>query len=274
LHCVVRFLKKIPQTDDEKKRAQECIGILFEPTKTEHYGSFIRCEHETKMNFKNMTDFPIPLVILTWHRMTQEYFSKHDNKTFFHYGNYSENKQRGPKNGLDNLYMIDSLDVEEKILSFDMIHPNSDADVSKEACPLLLEWATYLLEPYADIDNNDDSGFNNDNNLKGPMQSYKITDDEIKWKIETDTNTTEPEAIASAPEEELLWNKFDLSVENKSNISLVCNIAEALQVSHSRYGKLKRLNNAQQDEKDTIELVMLSVMQMHCNETVTMDQKN
>jgi hypothetical protein len=206
--------------------------------------------------------------------MIQEYFWKHDNKMFFHYGNYSEKKKRGPKNGLDNLYMINSLDVEEKITSFDMIRPNSDADVSKEACPSLLEWANYLLEPYADIDNNDDSNLNNDNNLKGPMQSYKITDDEIKWKKETDTNTMKMEAIASAPKKELLWSKFDWSVENKSNVALVCNIAKALQVSHSRYGKLKRLNNSQQDEKDTIELGMVSVMQMHCNETCTMDQKN
>ena len=67
LHCVVWFLKKIPQTDDEKKHAQECIDILFEPKKPEHYGSFIHCEHDTKMNFKNMTNFAIPLVILTWH---------------------------------------------------------------------------------------------------------------------------------------------------------------------------------------------------------------
>ena len=31
LHCLVQFLKKIPQTKDEEKRAQECIEILFEP---------------------------------------------------------------------------------------------------------------------------------------------------------------------------------------------------------------------------------------------------
>ncbi len=33
LHWVVWFLKKIPQKDDEKKRAQECVDILFEPKK-------------------------------------------------------------------------------------------------------------------------------------------------------------------------------------------------------------------------------------------------
>ncbi len=67
MHCVVQFLKKIQQEDDEKKQAQVCIDILFQPEKTEHYGSFIRCEHGTKMNFEKMTNFAIPLVFLTWH---------------------------------------------------------------------------------------------------------------------------------------------------------------------------------------------------------------
>jgi hypothetical protein len=47
---------------------------------------------------------------------------------------------------------------------------------------------------------------------------------------------------------------------NKSNAALRSNIAEAL-------------TNAQQDEKDIIELGMLSIIQMHCNETNTMDEK-
>jgi hypothetical protein len=40
LHCVVQLLKKIPQTEENDKHAQECIDILFEPAKTEHYGYF------------------------------------------------------------------------------------------------------------------------------------------------------------------------------------------------------------------------------------------
>jgi hypothetical protein len=44
--------EKKTQTKDEEKHAQECIEILFEPKKTEHYGSFIRCEYGTRMNFK------------------------------------------------------------------------------------------------------------------------------------------------------------------------------------------------------------------------------
>jgi hypothetical protein len=83
LHCVVQFLKKIPQQNNDKKRAQVCLDILFHPKKTEHYGSFIRCEHGTKTNFENMTNYAIPLVILTWHRMIQEYFWKKEKSRSF-----------------------------------------------------------------------------------------------------------------------------------------------------------------------------------------------
>jgi hypothetical protein len=104
--------------------------------------------------------------------------------------------------------------------------------------------------------------------------SYKITDDEINWKKETDTNTTATDAIASVTEEDKLWSKYDWSVENKTGAALRYNIAQALDLSHSRYSKLKRLNKTQQDEKDIIERGMLSIMQMHSNETGTAEAKS
>jgi hypothetical protein len=57
MHCVVQFIKKIPQQDDEKKRAQVWVDILFHPKKPEHYGSFIRCEHGTKNEFQKYDQF-------------------------------------------------------------------------------------------------------------------------------------------------------------------------------------------------------------------------
>ena len=78
--------------------------------------------------------------------------------------------------------MINDVGRETQIKSFDMIRPNADADVSKDACLSLLEWANYLLEPHAGIDKNDDSKLDDDKHLKRPMMSYKITDDEINWK--------------------------------------------------------------------------------------------
>ncbi len=64
LHCIVQLLKKIPQTEENDKRAQECIDILFKPAKTEHYGSFQRSEYSTRKNFQNL-NFANSLVILT-----------------------------------------------------------------------------------------------------------------------------------------------------------------------------------------------------------------
>ena len=273
IHCVVQFMKKSQQQDHEKKRAQVCIDILFQPKKTEHYGSFIRCEHGTKMNFEKMTNFAIPLVILTWHRMIQEYFWKNGDKTFFEYGNYMPRKQRFPKDAID-LYMIDGVGQETNIKSFDMIRPTAAADVSQHACLSLLEWAYYLLEPHEGVDKNDDRILNNDKNLKRPMISYGITDDEINWKKESNIDTAGTNGTASVTEEDKLLSKYDWNGENKTSAALIHNIADALKLSHSRYSKLKKLNNTQQEERNIIELGMLSIMQMHFNATDTNMKKN
>jgi len=265
LHCVVEFMKKKTIQQNDKKRAQVCLEILFNPKKTEHYGSFIRCEHGTKTNFENMTHYAIPLVILTWHRMIQEYFWKNDKKSFFQHGNYMPRKQRFPKDTL-GLFMIDSTGKETNITSFNMIHHNTDTDVAQHACLSLLEWAKYLLEPNEELDN--------DNDLNMPMTSYKITDDEIDWKKDTDTNTRDNEAIASVTEEDSQWDNIDFNVENKTAAELRYNIAQALELTHSRYRNLKRVNKTQQDEKDIIEQGMLSIMQMHSNATGTAEAKS
>ncbi len=124
-----------------------------------------------------------------------------------------------------------------------MICPNSDADVCKEARPSLLEWANNLLEPYADIESKDDSKVNSDIDQKGPMLSYKITDDEITWKKEPASETTQANASTLIIGEE--WCKYDFDVEKKTKAALMCNIANALKVCHSKYEKLKKLNNQQ-----------------------------
>jgi hypothetical protein len=81
-------------------------------------------------------------------------------------------------------------------------------------------------------------------------------------------------AIASVTDEDKLWSKFDWDVESKTGATLRKHISFALELSHSRYSKLKKLTNTQQEEKDTIELGMLSIMQMHYDETGAEVAKN
>ncbi len=49
-------------------------------------------------------------------------------------------------------------------------------------------------------------------------------------------------------------SKFDFDVENYENPPLIKNIAEALEVCHSRYEKLKKKNNQQKDEYDMVQV--------------------
>jgi hypothetical protein len=110
----------------------------FWTKKTEHYGSFQRSEYGTRMNFKNKSNFAIPLVILTRHQMLQEFFWKNSNKTFFHFRNYISKNTRNSKQLLDNLYLINEIGVDTTIRGFDMIRSDSDADLVKKVCPSLL----------------------------------------------------------------------------------------------------------------------------------------
>jgi hypothetical protein len=48
---------------------------------------------------------------------------------------------------------------------------------------------------------------------------------------------------------------------------LINNIADAFQVCHSSYKKLKKMNNQQKDKHEAILLGMALIMQMHCNDT-------
>jgi len=79
LYSLVMVLSKTETTTEVKEQAERCLSTLFDVTITEHYGSFTRTEFGGKQNFKKMPNFAIPLVILTWNRVLQEYFLKTQN---------------------------------------------------------------------------------------------------------------------------------------------------------------------------------------------------
>jgi hypothetical protein len=176
--------------------------------------------------------------------------------------------EKNTKQPLDNLHMIDGLGDETKITSFDMFCQYRDDDLVKKMCPSLFKWANYLLEPYEDIENKDKSKLKTDNYQSVPMQSYNITDDAKKWKSEIPSETT-PSADSTSiiNMEELI--KFDFDVENSKNPPLINNIAEALEVCHSKYEKLKKKNNQQKDEHDMVQVGIALIIQTHCNDTGT-----
>ncbi len=91
---------------EDSQHADSCIKILFDSNKTEHWGSLLRVEFGTQLALRKMNNFALPLVIMSWHRMVQEFFSCNAGYTFFDLGNYSET-QENKKNVAygDNVYM-------------------------------------------------------------------------------------------------------------------------------------------------------------------------
>ena len=90
----------------------------------------------------------------------------------------------------------------------------------------------------------------------GPMMSYKITNDEIKWKKEPETKTTKANASTTASNP-TMFEKFvglEFNVEKMPNATLIYNMANALKKCHLKYENMKSMNNAQKVEMDIIQL--------------------
>ncbi len=107
LYHIVQLLSKKQLSKEDFERADLCIKILFDTNKTEHWGSLLRVEFGTQLAFRKMNNFALPLVIMvSWHRMVQEFFFGNAGYTFFDLGNYSETQQikKNVAYG-DNVYM-------------------------------------------------------------------------------------------------------------------------------------------------------------------------
>ncbi len=83
LHCIVQLLSKTTQTKEDKEGATKCIDTLFNKDTTENWGHFGRTEFGTKSHLQKMSNFALPLVILTWQRMLLKHFHDNSDETFF-----------------------------------------------------------------------------------------------------------------------------------------------------------------------------------------------
>jgi hypothetical protein len=66
LHRIVQLLSKTTQTKEDIERATQSIDTLFDKDTTENWGHFGQSELGTKSHLLRMSNFALPLVILTW----------------------------------------------------------------------------------------------------------------------------------------------------------------------------------------------------------------
>jgi hypothetical protein len=99
-----------------------------------------------------MSNFALPLVILTWQRMLLEHFHNNSEETFFQLGNYSARATRYATAPLNSLYLIRRVRVKEshdtRFFSFDCFEIKEELSI--------LRWADYILQQDANLETNNE----------------------------------------------------------------------------------------------------------------------
>ncbi len=135
LHCIVQLLSKTTQTKEDKKHA-------------ENWGHFGRTELGTKSHLRKMSNFALPLIILTWQRILLKHFHDISGETFFELGNYSAIPTKYAAAPLYNLYLIRRDRIKEcqdtQIFSFDCFKIKEELSI--------LQWADYVLQQDANLE--------------------------------------------------------------------------------------------------------------------------
>ena len=199
-----------------KDQAERCLSTLFDVTITEHYGSFTRTEFGGKQNSKKMPNFAIPLVILTWNRMLQEYFLANSEYTFFGLGDYSEQKKKNTAAPYDNMFLsVDGFE-EFKVDSFSCFQPHETLERSPDVCPSLFQWAEYLLTPV--IESESEKKERLQKLGEKPMQRYNMTHTTLRSRPQRDktvavVDTTTPEESTTQITQGKLQEEVDMSSE-------------------------------------------------------------
>jgi len=214
LHSLVVVLGKNNPTTEDRDIAERCLSTLFDVTITEHWASFPRAEFGTKQNFKKIQNVAIPLVILTWNRMLQEYFMKDPEHTFFGLGDYLEQKKKEKDAPYDNIFMSPNDGVEVKVNSFTCFQPNENLNSSPVVCPSLLQWAEYLLTPAMETYKQKKERLHKLG--ERPMEHYNMTHTTMKSQLRpTRENTSD---VVTTPSKEL--GKSDTTGISDTTIAL------------------------------------------------------
>ena len=143
-----------------------------------------------------MPNFAIPLVILTWNRMLQEYFLANSEYTFFGLGDYSEQKKKNTAAPYDNMFLsVDGFE-EFKVDSFSCFQPHETLERSPDVCPSLFQWAEYLLTPV--IESESEKKERLQKLGEKPMQRYNMTHTTLRSRPQRDktvaaVDTTTPD---------------------------------------------------------------------------------
>ena len=254
LYSIVQLMSKNHQSKVDAQRADSCIKILFDGNKTEHWGCLLRCELGTQLAFKRMNNFALPLVVMSWHRMVQEFFSTNADYTFFDLGNYSETQEQGKKVAYGDAMYLETINEKKRtrIDEFDCFHLNKALENSPDVCLSLVEWARHILVPV--VETNEQKQKRIQWLQDRQMKSYAISTKVINWKADLEKTQTivEPStAVATTLSSE---DVHDTSV-------LMKNIGLSLIAAERTIDSIPRKNADRKEDDKKVQLGIMSFVQ-------------
>ena len=133
-----------------------------------------------------MTNFALPLVVISWQRMLVEHFSMNDGETFFEKGNYEPQPKKNAKCPLDNLYLTggykkNNVDVQGQVFNF------KEFTIKQKLS--LGTWADKILQQDANFDMNRETTTKRRATEKDAIEKYTMSTNPIKWEKEKENET-------------------------------------------------------------------------------------
>lgn len=243
IYSVVYYLQTNNEKDNDGKRGKICLDMLYDTSNTVHWTNFGRCGLGSKRHLANMSNFALPLVLITWQRMLVEHFHENTKDTFFEKGNYEPQKKPNLNYPLNNIHLKvggpKQADMDSQVNSFD------DFTIKEKLS--LGYWADKILqqEDYLGITSKPESQAK----TTGDTKTYAIMNKKIRWEKDKDDDNDEvPEKVSN----DVLEQEIVLD-ENKKNEQLKT-IAEAMNVGRTLLAKINRKTKEQKNDESTVNL--------------------
>ena len=237
IYNVVCFLKtedKKMIEEDEGMAGEDGLKYLFDIDKTVHWAHFQKCTLGTKKHLSRISNFPLPLVVITWQRMLVEHFSKHTDEAFFIKGNYEPAKSTNNKHTLNNLHLKVG-ETNSQVRSFD------DFSIKNELS--LGYWADKILQGEAYLVTTKKS------NAESHENTYSIKKENIKWEKEKgaveEGGTVEERDSGEMMNDEIVLDETKKTEQLKT-------IAEAMNVAKELLARITKKTEKQKNDANTV----------------------
>lgn len=245
IYSVVYNLQRNNADDDDSKRGKFCLDMLYDTAKTVHWTHFGRCTLGNKRHLAKMSNFALPLVLITWQRMLVEHFSENTKETFFEKGNYEPQKKPNQNYPLNNLHLKGGrpkhADVDSQVSSFD------DFTIKEK---LSLEyWADKILQEEGYLGDTNISKPESQAKRTGDTETYSFKDKTIKWEKERDEDSDEEEEKEG---NDMIEGEIFLDPRKKNE--QLKTIAEAMNVGRTLLAKNNRKTKEQKNDENTVNL--------------------